>query len=183
MSLIESKEVAERVAKGIGVIVDVREPDEVAQQSVPGALHIPLNQVSSRMKELPVDKEIYYLKNDSGKFKAEFISAEKDGFSFLKVGDSLDEKNKLVYKVPTFGDMSKMKAGQKIITLGGGIASFTFDGNKDLNLNVSKSGAGGMVLNLEGELIGMSLFNDTASFAPINSILDALKPKEAQKTP
>lgn len=123
----------------------------------------------------------YYAKNDSGKFKAEFLSSDKKGFSTLKVGAPLDSKNKLSFTVPTFGDLSKMKTGQKILVLGGGISTFVFEGNKDLKLNPTKSNAGAMVINLDGEVIGMSVFNESIVFVPINSILDALKP--VPKTP
>ncbi len=119
----------------------------------------------------------YYVKNDSGKFKAEFIYLDKTGFSFLKVGAPLDEKNKLTYTVPTFGDLDKMKIGQKVLVLGSVISSFIFDGDKDIKINVTKSNTGGLVLNLDGEILGMALSGDAASFAPINSILDALKAK------
>ena len=51
---------------------------------------------------LAFDKGVYYLKNESGKFKAEFVSLDKSGFSFLKIGAPLDEKNKLVFTVPAF---------------------------------------------------------------------------------
>ncbi len=126
-------------------------------------------------------KEVYYVKNDSGKFKADFVSTDKAGFSFLKIGAPLDEKNKLVFTIPSLGDFSNMKAGQKIIILGNSISSFMFDGNKDLKLNVTKSNAGGMVLNLEGEVVGISLFGDN-SFASINAIAEALKSKETAPT-
>lgn len=123
------------------------------------------------------DKGVYYLKNDSGKFKADFISADKSGFAFLKIGASLDEKNKLVFAVPAFGDLDKMKIGQKILVLGGNISSFIFDG-KNVYINVTKSNAGGLVLNLDGETLGIALFSDSTSFASIKSITDALKPAE-----
>lgn len=136
---------------------------------------------------LVFDKGVFYVKNDSGKFKADFISTDKNGFSLLKIGAPLDEKNKLATSTPLFGDLNKMKAGQKVLLLGSSISSLVFDGNKDIRLNVSKSGAGGMVLNLDGELLGMALFSDTGSFVPINTILDSLKvkdvPKEIPKTP
>jgi hypothetical protein len=124
---------------------------------------------------------IYYVKNDSGKFKADFLPVNKDGLSFLKVGQPLDEKNKLAFTLPVFGDISKMKAGQKILVLGNTISSIVFDGNKDIRLNVTKGSAGGMVLNLEGEVLGMAIFSDTGSFIPVASILDALKSKEVPK--
>ncbi len=44
-----------------GFLLDVREAVEVAAQSVPGALHIPLNQLRARLGELPCDKEIHVI--------------------------------------------------------------------------------------------------------------------------
>ncbi len=122
-------------------------------------------------------KEVYYVKNDSGKFKADFVSLDdKNGFSFLKIGVPLDEKNKVTFTVPAFGDLSKMKAGQKILVLGSTIFSFIFEGNKDLKINTTKSNTGALVLNLDGEALGIALSSDTNSFVPINVITDALKP-------
>lgn len=39
-------------------LVDVRDPAEVAKGSIPGALHIPLNDLRARVGELPKDKEL-----------------------------------------------------------------------------------------------------------------------------
>lgn len=127
------------------------------------------------------DKEVYYVKNDSGKFKASFVSTDKAGFSFLKAGVPLDEKNKLVYTVPVLGDLEKMKVGQKILVLGSSVSSSIFEGldsDKSIDMNVSRSNAGSLVLNLDGEALGIALFGDTASFASIKSINDALKPAD-----
>ena len=150
------------------------------------------------------DKAIYYVKNDSGKFKADFISADKAGFSFLKIGAPADEKNKsgqtsgevsatskAVVDKPSdkdtftpvvFGDLSKMKTGQKIIVLGNSISSFIFEGSKNIRINNTKLNAGGLVLNLDGEALGIVLSADETSFVPINFITDTLKPKEVPKT-
>ncbi len=119
-------------------------------------------------------KETYYAKNSSGKFKTEFISTDKAGFSFLKIGAPVDEKNKISYTVPTFGSLENMKAGQKIIVLGSSINSFIYDGSKDLKINVPKANTGGMVLDLDGNLLGMVLVNENTTFVPIKSITDAL---------
>ena len=121
------------------------------------------------------DKEVYYVKNDSGKFKADFIATDKAGFSFLKIGAPVDGKSKVAFTVPTFGDLSKMKVGQKIIVLGNSISSSIFEGNGNVNINVTKSNAGGLVLNLDGEALGIALFSDTADFVPIKTISDVLK--------
>jgi rhodanese-related sulfurtransferase len=48
-----------RVARGDQlVIVDVREPEEVAIASFPGAVHIPMGDVPSRISELDPQSEI-----------------------------------------------------------------------------------------------------------------------------
>lgn len=121
------------------------------------------------------EKGTYYLKNDSGKFKADFISVDKGGFSFLKIGAPLDEKNKIAFSVPAFGDLDKMKMGQKILVLGSSISSFIFEGNKNIYINVTKSNSGGLVLNLDGEALGIALSGDAISFASIKAIADSLK--------
>jgi hypothetical protein len=123
------------------------------------------------------DKEVYYVKNDSGKFKADFVSTDKNGFSFLKIGAPVNGTDKISYTVPAFGDLSKMKIGQQIILIGSSVSSSIFEGlnsNKSIDLNVSKSTAGGLVLNLDGEALGIALSGDTTSFASIKSITDAL---------
>ena len=113
----------------------------------------------------------YFVTNKSGKFKSEFLFTEKEkGFSFLKIGDPVDGQSKVAYTVPTFGDISTMKTGQKILVLGETIFSFIFDSNKDIKINSGRSGAGGLVLNLEGEALGIALSSDVHSFVPINVI-------------
>jgi S1-C subfamily serine protease len=116
----------------------------------------------------------YFVKNDSGKFKADFISADASGFSFLKVGAAVDGTSKLAVTAPAFGDLDKMKVGQKVIVMGASISSFIFDG-KNINISVNSSNAGGLVLNLDGEALGIALSGASTSFAPINTINDALK--------
>ncbi|MFA6177601.1 MAG: S1C family serine protease [Candidatus Paceibacterota bacterium] len=129
------------------------------------------------------DKGIYFVKNDSGKFKADFVSTDKSGFSFLKIGSPLDEKNKLAFTVPVFGDLDKMKIGQKVLVLGSSISSSIYEGDKNVDINVIKSNAGGIVLNLNGEALGIALFNDVTDFISIktiNNALEALNPKKIE---
>lgn len=129
------------------------------------------------------DLGLYYVKNESGKFKADFLGADNKGFSFLKIGLPTDEKMKLAITLPVVSDVSKMKVGQKILVLGSTISSYVYDGNKDLRLNVSRGSAGGMVLDLNGAVLGMAIFNDLSAFVPISVIQDALKVKEPSTTP
>ena len=121
------------------------------------------------------NKEKYVVANDSGKFEAEFILANPAGFSFLRVGEPIDEKNKLAYTLPTFGDLSKMKAGQKIIVFSSAISSMIFEGDPNIRIPLSRASAGGLVLNLEGEALGLALFNEVTPFASITTITEALK--------
>ncbi|MEI6280406.1 MAG: hypothetical protein WCP17_00180 [bacterium] len=124
------------------------------------------------------DKEVYYVKNSSGKFKADFVATDKNGFSFLKVGVAVNGTDKIVFAVPAFGDLSKMKTGQQVLLVGNTLVSSIFEGlNSDnsMDLNVSKSNAGGLVLNLDGEALGIALYNDSVSFVSIKTINEALK--------
>jgi rhodanese-related sulfurtransferase len=43
---------------GDGFLLDVRNPPELAVESVPGAVNIPLPQLRARLGELPKDREI-----------------------------------------------------------------------------------------------------------------------------
>jgi len=123
--------------------------------------------------------QVYYVKNNSGKFKTDFVLTDTNGFSFLKIGAPLDEKNKVTFSVPVFGDLNKMKAGQKILILGNVISSFMFEGDKDIKINVTKSNAGALVLDLNGDALGIALSGDTTSFTSIGAIREALKAKDA----
>lgn len=126
---------------------------------------------------------VYYLKNDSGKFKGEFVSTDKAGFSFLKAGAPLDDKNKLAFTTSQSGDLEKMKIGQKVIVWGSSISSIIFEGlnsAKGIDINVTPSNVGALVLNLDGEALGMALSGGTASFASIKSITDALPASKPQ---
>jgi hypothetical protein len=124
---------------------------------------------------------IYYVKNESGKFKADFISADKKGFSFLKIIVPSEEKNKLTFVVPSSGDISRMKIGQKVIILSSTISSFIYDGYENLSLNVVKANAGALVIDLDGNALGIALAGDGASFASISDIQDALKSSQTPK--
>jgi hypothetical protein len=133
------------------------------------------------------DKETYFVKNDSGKFKADFVSTNKAGFSFLKVGAPVNGTDKLVFTVPSFGDLTQMKVGQQVLVLGTTVASSIFEGlnaDKNIDLSVSKVNTGGLVLDLDGDALGIALSSDNvASFASIEAITEALTPPPATTTP
>jgi rhodanese-related sulfurtransferase len=52
---------ARRIAGEPIVVLDVREPDELAVASLDGALHIPMDEVPARLAELPADCDIAVL--------------------------------------------------------------------------------------------------------------------------
>ena len=72
-------------------------------------------------------------------------------------------------------DLDAMKIGRKILVLGDKISASIFEGNKNVDISVTKTNAGGLVLNLDGEALGIALLNDTANFASIKTIAEALK--------
>jgi len=56
---VESDVVRARLANGEDVfLLDVREPDEVAEWAYPVGVNIPLGQVGDRLSELPTDRTI-----------------------------------------------------------------------------------------------------------------------------
>lgn len=116
----------------------------------------------------------YYVENESGKFYADFITADPKGFAFLKIGNPLKKENKLSFTIPSVGDISKMKAGQKIIIYGGVISSFIYDGSQDLKISVPSQNAGGLLLDLDGNALGIALSGISPSFAPIGDIMGSL---------
>lgn len=120
------------------------------------------------------NKDSYFVKNSSGKFKAEFLSTNK-GISFLKIGEPVDGTSVPSFTVPVPGDFTKMKVGQKILILGSTISSFIFDGSEEIKINVQKSVTGGLVMNLDGQALGIALSNETTSFVPFNTILEYFK--------
>ncbi len=50
-----------------GQLVDVREPNEVAEGSLPGAVNIPLGQIADRMNELDKTKRVVVLCRSGGR--------------------------------------------------------------------------------------------------------------------
>lgn len=55
---IDSQELLRRLRSGETVVVDVRPEPEYAEAHLPGAVHIPVEQLAERLAELPRDKEI-----------------------------------------------------------------------------------------------------------------------------
>ena len=119
----------------------------------------------------------YFVKNNSGKFKVDSITELENGISFVKIGSPLDENNKLSFSLPTFGNLEKMKIGQKILVLGNTITSFIYEGNSNLESTVSKANGGSLVFNLDGEVLGIALSGEVNTFLSIDSILESFNKK------
>lgn len=58
---VRPADAARRVAAGEAVLLDVREPFELEAAAVPGALHIPMQQVPERLAEVPKDRAVLVL--------------------------------------------------------------------------------------------------------------------------
>ena len=64
------------LAQGV-TVVDVREPEEYRVARVPGARHIPLAEVPTRLGEIPTDSRVYIICAKGGRSlaAAEFLRA------------------------------------------------------------------------------------------------------------
>ncbi len=58
LKTIQYDEIDAVVAKG-GLLIDVREPEEVAKGNIPGSVNIPLGALRQRLEDLPKDQPIY----------------------------------------------------------------------------------------------------------------------------
>jgi len=74
---------------GDGFILDVREPFELAVESVPGAVNIPLGQLRSRLNELPKDKEINVVCRSGGRAYYATRILLQNGFKALNVAGGM----------------------------------------------------------------------------------------------
>jgi rhodanese-related sulfurtransferase len=62
IKIITPAELQEKLAKGENLeLVDVREHEEVAHGIVPGAKHIPMNEIPSRINEFDNEKEYIFI--------------------------------------------------------------------------------------------------------------------------
>lgn len=79
MKEVTTTEVQERLEKGESLyLVDVREADEVAEGIIPGAIHIPLGEVPTRMGELDKSKPYIFICRSGGRSgrATEFLTDE-----------------------------------------------------------------------------------------------------------
>jgi rhodanese-related sulfurtransferase len=63
------------------VLVDVREPDEWAAGHPPGAVHIPMRDVPSRLGELPRDEPVYLICRSGNRSARVAAYLRQEGFA------------------------------------------------------------------------------------------------------
>jgi len=63
------------------VLLDVREPDEIATAAIGGATLIPMGEIPERLGELPKDKPIYVLCHSGGRSARVTQYLEQNGFA------------------------------------------------------------------------------------------------------
>jgi len=119
------------------------------------------------------DVGVYFVENNGGKFEASFLASDATGFALLQIDAPVSLEDKLDFTVSPSGDLGSLRTGQKLILLGESVSSFIFNGNPNINIATSAFNAGGMVINLDGEVLGIALLNEN-SFAPISAIEEAL---------
>lgn len=86
MKQIDMKELAEKVKNSEDVnIIDVREDDEVAQGKIPGAKHIPLGEVPSRLDEIDNSKHYYMVCRSGGRSGRASEFLEEQGYDVTNV--------------------------------------------------------------------------------------------------
>ena len=66
-------------------ILDVREPDEVAQARIEGAQHIPLGSLAARLDEVPRDRTVYVLCHVGGRSVQAVQYLEGNGFDAVNI--------------------------------------------------------------------------------------------------
>ena len=85
MPVIAPREAAERAARGQLQLVDVREPQEVAQARVPDAVHIPLTRLGAQIGRLDRDRPIAFLCRSGNRSAAATRAALDSGFDAANV--------------------------------------------------------------------------------------------------
>jgi rhodanese-related sulfurtransferase len=88
--LVDVEEAARRFEAGEAILLDVREPSELAVASIEGALHVPMRQVPARAKDLPRDRPVLVICHHGGRSQvvADWLRAQ--GYSAENVAGGID---------------------------------------------------------------------------------------------
>jgi thioredoxin 1 len=70
-----------------GYVLDVREQEEYAGGHVPGAVHIPMNDVPQRLAEVPTDRRVLVVCQSGGRSRAITDYLQANGVDAVNVSD------------------------------------------------------------------------------------------------
>ena len=76
-------------APGGIVLLDVREDDEWQAGHAPGAIHVPLGQVSSRLDELPEGREVHVVCRTGGRSQQVAAWLSRNGYDAVNVAGGM----------------------------------------------------------------------------------------------
>lgn len=88
--LVEAPEAARRFRDGSAILLDVREPFELAAARVEGALHIPMRELPARVQELPRDKPILVMCHSGARSQRVADWLLPQGFDASNVAGGID---------------------------------------------------------------------------------------------
>ncbi len=82
MELVTPQQAKAVMDAGAAVIIDVRDDDEVAQEAIPGAVHIPMDDLLDRLDEVPRDRPVIFSCHTGGRSAqvCQYLEANEDGF-------------------------------------------------------------------------------------------------------
>lgn len=79
-------ELAVALAEG-AVLIDVRMPEEYEDMHVPGAVHMPLSELSARSNEIPRDQRVYVICASGGRSLAAVGALNRGGWDTVSVAE------------------------------------------------------------------------------------------------
>lgn len=90
---VPATELLDRARDGLVTVIDVRPPEEYAQGHIAGALNIPLDTLTARLQELPLDREIVaYCRGPWCVLSFEAVARLRSaGLEARRLGDGLPE--------------------------------------------------------------------------------------------
>lgn len=88
--LVDVEEAARRFEAGEVLLLDVREPSELALAKVEGAVHVPMRQVPARLADIPKDRPVLVLCHHGGRSQvvADWLHAQ--GYRVGNVAGGID---------------------------------------------------------------------------------------------
>ncbi len=87
---IEPKKVEEKLVNSERVsIIDVRKDEEVARGMIPGASHIPLDEISERYNEIPKDEEHVMVCRSGGRSGKAAQFLQEKGFNVINMSGGM----------------------------------------------------------------------------------------------